>query len=77
MIMLINTYTNFLMRIGSECNDIIEQLALSDNYREEFRKAIYDQDELDSWAQLDKIERLERKHAQLDESILPDNFWNE
>ncbi len=77
MITLINTYTDLLNSIASECDDIIESLALNDAYRENFKLGMYDKDTLAEWEEFNKQEAWERKHAQLDESILPDNFWNE
>lgn len=80
MLMLINTYTDFLNCIGSEFEDIIDSLALNDDYRDRFRKANYDKDTLESWDQLNRMDRDEiefAKNSALDPSILPDNFYNE
>ena len=78
--MLIDTYTDFLNCVGSEFEDIIDSLALNDDYRDRFRKSIYDAETLETWDELNLMDREEiefAKNSELDPSILPDNFYNE
>ena len=80
MLMLINTYTDFLMCVGSEFEDIIDSLALNDEYRACFRSSNYDKETLADWDEANRMDRAEKefaKNSALDPSILPDNFYNE
>ena len=80
MLMLINTYTDFLNSIGSEFEEIIDRLALNDEYREHFRNCVYDKETLDTWDEGNRMDRAEKEflaNSAIDPSTLPDNFYNE
>lgn len=86
MIELIDTYSNFIYEIADTAEDIIDDLALNNEAREEFQTR-YSQEQIDDYNQrlklkewFDELEEAERRHARdggLDSSILSDNFWNE
>ena len=86
MIMLIDTYSNFLYSIAGTADDILDDLALNNEAREEFQTR-YSQEYIDDYnrrlklkEEFDELEKAEERDAAdgaFDSSILGDNFWNE
>ena len=82
MVLLTTTYGNFLDRMADIAEDLVDDLVLDKKSREEVLSEYYTQEDIDAyWFNRnlsDAIDKAEdRAYSHLDESILPNNFWNE
>ena len=78
--MLIDTYSTFLDHVGSTFEELLYELTLDDKARQEFIEETYtleDVSHLKACIEFDKEWEEIENDMELDDSTLPDNFWNE
>ena len=86
MIMLIDTYSDFIYEIADTAQSLIDDLALNKEALKGFQST-YTQEQIDEYNEqlklkefFEEVEESDRQAAidgGLDSSILGDNFWNE
>lgn len=82
LMILTTAYSALLSRVAEISEDLIDSLVLDNEAREAITREYYTQEDIDVFCfnkktsnDIDEAESLAYNH--LDESILPDNFWND
>ena len=80
ILMLIDTYSTFLDNVGSTFEELIYELTLDNEARQEFIKETYTLEDISHMKACIKFDKEWEKiedEMELDSDTLPDNFWNE
>lgn len=78
--MLIDTYSTFLESVAETAQELIDELALDDEARQQFIEEIYTPEVIKDYQaciKFDKEWEEIENDTYLDPDTLPDNFWNE